>query len=336
MPSQQDVAKLAKVSFMTVSRVINNNPNVTKATRERVLKAIKELSYYPNAAARALNSNKSRNVGIIFPRKDYFFVAPFCMELCFEVESRLKPKGYNLFLGSMTKGSESRELTAMFREGKVDGLILFAPRIGEEEIKMLADDHMPFVVVHGRSAGKEFSYVDSDNAKGTSLILRYLFDLGHRRIGFVSGDIGEMNSMDRYRRYRRELKAKGLPFDKRLVFFGDWSLESGHAAFRYLIEQKERPTAIFFSNDQMAIGAIKAAEELGVRIPDDVSITGYDDIKYASFTVPALTTVRQNIGAVGDKVAELILDTIEGKGEFRKIILEPELVVRSSCCRPVD
>ena len=332
MASQEDVAKRARVSFMTVSRVINNHPNVRRETRERVLKAVKELSYYPNAAARALNSSKSHNIGIIFPRKDYLLIAPFCVELCVELESRLKQHGYHLFLGSMADERQPEELYTLFKEGKVDGLIVFAPPKGDPAVLRLAAEGLPFVVVHGRTSKGTFSYVDSDNARGISLLMGYLFELGHRRIGFVTGSLAEMNSQERLRRYQHELRSRGLRPEEALVQQGDWTLESGYSGFERLMAGKNPPTAISFSNDQMAIGALKAALDLGLRIPRDVSVTGYDDIRYASFTAPGLTTIRQHIGEVGDKVAELVLEKIEGKPVQRQIILKPELVVRSSCC----
>ncbi len=333
MASQQDVAKLAKVSFMTVSRVVNNNPNVRKETRERVLQAIKELSYYPNSAARALNSAKSRNIGIIFPRKDYFLVAPFCMELCFEVERRLRERDYHLLFGSLENEPERRDLSALFKDGTVGGLILFAPSAGDRGIETLVSEGFPFVVVNGRIEG--VPYVDSDNRKGSSLILRYLLESGHRRIGFVSGNLDEANALDRFLTYRDALAAQGIAFDEDLVYRGDWTLEAGDAAFRRLMALADRPTAIFFSNDQMAIGAIKAAGELEIRIPDDVSITGYDDIQYASFTVPGLTTVRQNIATLGDKVSALMLAAVEGRAPMDSVLVDPDLVVRSSVRSPL-
>ncbi|HVO20798.1 MAG TPA: LacI family DNA-binding transcriptional regulator [Anaeromyxobacter sp.] len=332
MASQQDVARRARVSFMTVSRVVNNHPSVRPATRTRVLRAIRELGYYPNAAARALNSSRSRNVGIIFPRRDYLLVAPFCVELCVEVESRLRQRGYHLFLGSMAEERESGDLYTLFKEGKVDGLIVFAPPRGDPGIAQLAAERLPFVVVHGRSGRTPFSWVDSDNSQGTALLLEYLFGLGHRRIGFVTGNLAEGNSQDRLRRYRRELRARGIPLEEELVQEGDWTLESGQAGLERLMSLRRPPSAICFSNDQMAIGALRAAHDLRIRVPRELSIAGYDDIRYASFTTPALTTVRQHIGAVGDRVAELLLERMEGgRLDPRRIVLAPELVVRASC-----
>lgn len=335
MASQQDVAKLANVSFMTVSRVINGSPKVREETRRRVLKAIEELSYSPNAAAQALNSRKSRSIGIVFPRKDYLLIAPFCVELCVELEARLQQKGYHLFLGSLAKEDGSRDLADLYGEGKVDGLILFAPDLGDKGIKRLAARGLPFVVAFGHAEEEAFPSVDSDNAKGVSLLISHLLGQGHRRIGIVTGPMRERDARDRVLYYRSELGRQGLPFEPGLEFQGDWSLESGYAGLKSLMALPTPPTAIFFSNDQMAIGAIKAAHDLGIRIPGDVSITGYDDIQYASFITPALTTVRQDIRAVGAQVADLILEGAEGLAGPRHIILEPELVVREST-RPIS
>jgi LacI family transcriptional regulator, repressor for deo operon, udp, cdd, tsx, nupC, and nupG len=316
---------------MTVSRVINGSPQVRKETRERVLRAIEELSYTPNAAAQALSSKRARSIGIVFPRTEYLLTAPFYIELLVELEGRLKQNGYHLFLGSMANEDESKDLPGHFGEGKVDGLILFAPESGDEGIARLMERRLPFVVAFGRSEARDFSFVDSDNAAGAALVMNHLFELGHRRIGFVAGSMREQDAVDRFAGYRSGLASRGLPLEDQLVYRGDWSLESGYKAFITLMRRSAPPTAIFFSNDQMAIGAIKASQDLGLRIPEDVSITGYDDIRYAAFLTPPLTTVRQNISAAGTLVAELILEQVEGKQEPRHIIFEPELVIRRSC-----
>ncbi len=333
MASQQDVAARAHVSFMTVSRVVNNHPNVKKETRERVLAAIRELAYYPNASARALNARKTDNIGVIFPRKEYVFSRPFFIELCVELEDCLSLRGYHLFLGSTRTGDEYRDPTRLVKERKVDGLILIAPPARDPEIKRLAAGNLPFVIVHGRSAEVDCAYVDTNNVEGTAIILKYLFELGHRRIAFVCGNMAEINARERYESYRSELAEMGIPIDKSLVCRGNWSIESGYAAFCTLLRRRPAPTAIVFSNDQMALGAIRAAYDNNVRIPEDISITGYDDIKYASFAVPALTTMRQPLDAVASAATELILSRIAGADGMQSIVLSSEFKVRSSCRR---
>jgi LacI family transcriptional regulator len=318
---------------MTVSRVINGSPNVRPETRERVLKAIGELAYSPNAAARALNSRRSRNIGIIFPRKEYLLTAPFYVELSLELEGRLKKRGYHLFLGTLSSEEETSDPSSLFGEGKVDGLIIFAPAPGDQGVASLSAKGLPFVVVFGRPGETGFPFVDSDNSLGMGLLMEHLAGLGHRRIGFVTGAPSEPHSLDRLAQYRAGLDRAGLGFSSGLVAEGDWSLGSGYAAFRSLLGLPEPPSAIVFSNDQMAIGGIKAAHDLGVRIPEDVSITGYDDIQYASFLTPPLTTVRQDIGAVGEAAADLMLRRIEGL-ESPSLVLSPRLVVRESTSPP--
>jgi len=333
MPSQHDVAVRANVSFMTVSRVVNNHPRVKKETRERVLKAIRELGYYPDASARALNARKTNNIGLIFPRKEYVFSRSFYVELSVELEDQLSHRGYHLFLGMTKTGDDYRDPSHLVKERKVDGLILVAPPTGDPEVEHLNREGLPFVILHGRSDTADCDYVDTDNVLGTTLILEHLFALGHRRIGFVSGNMAEINAQDRFDTYRNELKARDIPFDRSVVYRGDWSIESGYDAFCALHRRKTDITAIFFSNDQMALGAIRAAYENNVLIPEDISISGYDDIKYASFAVPALTTVRQPLDGLAAATADLILGRLSGNQSPRKIVLKPELKIRSSCRR---
>lgn len=333
MASQQDVAARAKVSFMTVSRVVNNHPNVRKETRERVLAAIRELGYYPNASARALNASRTDNVGVIFPRKEYVFSRPFFIELCIELEDQLSRRGYHLFLGTTWTGDEYRDPGRLIHERKVDGLIFIAPPTGDSEIDRLAVEGLPFVIMHGRSEAADCAYVDTNNVLGARLIMRHLLELGHRRIGFVTGNMAEINAQDRYETYRAELASAGVPFAERFVCRGDWSLESGYQAFCDLHALEAGLTAIFFSNDQMALGAIRAAYDRGVRIPEDISIAGYDDSRYASFAVPALTTVHQPLDAVAAAAVDLALSRIAGEDSGRSVVLAPELVVRASSRR---
>jgi LacI family transcriptional regulator len=189
-------------------------------------------------------------------------------------------------------------------------------------------------VAFGRSEVEGFTYVDSDNRLGMGLLMDHLIGLGHRRIGFVTGSLMEGNALDRQAQYRASLEAAGLGFDPSLVVAGDWSLGKGYEGLKALCALPEPPSAIAFSNDQMAIGGIKAAHDLGIRIPEDLSITGYDDIQYASFLTPPLTTVRQDIGAVGDVVADLVLARIEGERDAGPVVLQPRLVVRESTAAP--
>jgi len=330
MATQQDVARRAKVSYMTVSRVVNNQPNVRPGTRERVLEAIRELSYHPNAAARALSAGQTRNVGMIFPPEENILARPYFTELSVKLEQDLSARGYHLFLGSVRKESRDPELHRLIAERKVDGLIIFAPAVGDANLRLLAAAKVPFVAVHGRSRSSAYSYVDTDNDDGMRLVLDHLTGLGHRRIAFVCGRMQEINAQERLATYRRFLGSHGIEYDEGLVFQGDWSLESGYSAFTALYGKEQRPTAIVFSNDQMALGGIKAAHDGGVSLPGEISVTGYDDIAYASFSSPSLTTVRQPINDISRLAVDLILERIRGEAPFKRIVLPPQLIVRSS------
>jgi len=330
MATQQDVARRARVSYMTVSRVVNNRPNVSQKTRERVLKAIRELSYHPNAAARALSAGQTKNIGMIFPPEEYILARPYFTELSVKLEQNLSSRGYHLFLGSIKKDSGDPELHRLIAERKVDGLIIFAPSVDDPNVRLLAAENVAFVAVHGRSRGAQYSYVDTDNTAGMKLILDHVTGLGHRRIAFVCGRLQEINAQERLVTYRKFLTSRGIGYDEQMVFHGDWSLESGYDAFIALHGKDQRPTAIVFSNDQMALGGIKAAHDQGVSLPREVSITGYDDIQYASFSLPSLTTIRQPTNDIARIAVDLILERIPNGKPCKRIVLEPQLIIRSS------
>jgi len=330
MPSQQDVANLANVSFMTVSRVINDHPNVKKETREKVLKAIKELGYYPDATARALNTGKTRNIGVIFPHEEYIFSHPFFVELSIALEKQLGRRGYHLFLGTNKTDEKYGESVNFLNERKVDGLILIAPLKNDPIIGKLKKANLPFLFLNGRGEDRDSRFVDSDNIQGTELLMRHLFELGHRKIGFVTGNMLELNANDRYNTYVNELKSMNISFDEKLVFRGDWSIESGYSAFNALIMRRKDITAIVFSNDQMALGGIRAAYDNNIYIPEDISICGYDNTKYASFSVPSLTTIHQPLKELSESAAEMIISKVNGKEVLGDIVIPAELKIRDS------
>jgi len=315
---------------MTVSRVVNNQPNVRKETRERVLQAIQELSYYPNSAARILSGQKTYNIGIIFPREEYIVTRPYFIELSVKLEQKLREHGYHLFLGSIRKDSEETDFYQLIGEKKVDGLIFFAPKIDDKNLSSLSADRVPFVMVHGRSDDSHCCFVDTDNKIGTQQILDYLYSLGHRRIAFVTGNLQELNARERLETYKKYAKEHKSVFIDDFIFYGDWSLESGYKAFNSLYLRKKRPSAIFFSNDQMALGGIKAAHDKNINIPKEISITGYDDINYASFITPSLTTVNQGTNKIAEKTVEILLDNIYNPQKYQQIILTPQLIIRDS------
>ncbi len=317
---------------MTVSRVVNKCGNVRKETEQRVLEAIRELSYVPNAAARALNNKRTNNIGVVLPKKEYLLTAPFYIELLLSVEKYLRVKGYNLFLGSLHDDEAQRDYSNLYKEGKVDGLIVFAPLSGDSFLTKLVNDNIPFTVVLGRCLDNSYSYTDVDNFGSALNVVNYLIGLNHKRIGFVSGNIREVNAADRLEGYKAGLDRSGISYDEKLVFAGDWSLESGYKALNSFRTLDNPPTAVFCSNDYMAMGMIKAASDCGLKVPGDLSVAGFDDLQYSAFITPSLTTTRQPVEQLGKNAAQMILARISGTDyTMDGMVLGAGLIIRQSC-----
>ena len=319
---------------MTVSRVINGAENVRPETREKVLEAIQELAYYPNAAARALNRNRACVLEVLIPHEDYFYSSEYFSELIFGIEKVVHDSDYNLIFNTYDPG-QGAEYAALYKQRKVDGLVIVAPVRNDRTIVKLHEEAIPFVLVNGQVDDLEISFVDVDNVAGAFQAVRYLYDLGHRRIGIITGNLLVVNARHRLQGYLDFLSEQGLPEVEQWIFHGNWSEDSGYAGFSHLVNLKDPPSAIFCSNDLMAIGAMRAAADMDVGIPEAVSIVGYDDIRLASYVNPRLTTIHQPIHQVGKTAAELLLRLLSGQQERpRQVLLQPQLIVRKSCEAP--
>ena len=331
MLSQADVAKKAGVSVMTVSRVVNGRSNVRKDTRERVLQAIRELSYYPNAAARALHHNRTNVIEVAIPHRDYFYSSEYFSELIFSIEAVAGRRRYNvIFTTYDPAGAEDHG--SLYRQRKVDGLLIVAPPMGDERVTRLCDERIPLVLVNSRRDDLPLSYVDVDNQRGAALAVDHLVGLGHTRIAMITGGTKTTNAVHRRQGYLDGLSRAGLPVREQWIVQGNWSEDSGYAGLQTLLAQEDRPSALFCANDLMAVGAMRAAADNSVSIPRDMSIVGFDDIRLSSFVNPRLTTVRQPIEQTGHAAARILLDRLENpRSQPERIILEPRMVVRASC-----
>ena len=319
---------------MTVSRVINGAQNVRPATREKVLEAIRELSYYPNAAARALNRNRANVLEILIPHEDYFYSSEYFSELIFGIEKVVHDSEYNLIFNTYDPGSGA-EYALLYKQRKVDGLLIVAPASTDRTIAGLQEESVPFVLINGRVDDLEVSFVDVDNRAGSFLAVQYLYDLGHRRIGIITGNLLVVNARHRLEGYLDCLSKHGIAESGKWIYEGNWSEESGYAGFSHLLKLEDPPSAIVCSNDLMAIGAMRAAADMGVEIPEIVSIVGYDDIRLSSFVNPRLTTIHQPIDLVGKTAVQVLLRSLSGQqSNPQQVVLQPELVVRKSCGAP--
>lgn len=335
MPSQSDVAKLANVSFMTVSRVINGKENVKEETRRKVMKAIEELGYYPNAAARALNNNKTDGIGIIIPHAEFMTVAPYFLDLITSLEENIDKMGYHLVFKLPSAIKNAADYSQLYMERKVDGVIVLAPSVDQWLLKKLITDKVPSVVVYGRDDELDINYIDADNHRGAKEIVNYLVKLGHKRIGMVTGSTTLICGRDRISGYLEALEEKRIEIDKRLIFYGDWMPESGERAFRYFFNMEEPPTAIFCANDHMALGILRAANVNNIEVPRDLSLFGYNDIIYSDYLTPRLNTMKQPLQEIGKLAVEILIKTIEDPERPKeKIMMKTEFIERDSCTYP--
>jgi LacI family transcriptional regulator len=325
-----DVARRAGVSVGSVSRVINDHPTVTPATRARVELAVRELGYVPNAIAGSLRSRRSKMVGLIIPD----VTNPFFSELALHVERSAAAAGYNVILGNSDNSvdQETYYLHALAVR-RVDGII-FVPA---SEASRSAEIAIPVVGVDREIGGCPF--VASDNRAGAKSATEYLHALGHDLIGCVAGPKDLPNARERRRGYeevaRPILRAAGVdPSD--YIVSADFSYDSGYAATRSLLKVSPRPTAIFASSDQQAIGGLRAAADLGLAVPLDLSIVGFDDIPIAKLVMPRLTTVAQPVAEIGVLAMQILLDLLSGAEAplQRRHLLATSLQLRQSCAPP--
>jgi DNA-binding LacI/PurR family transcriptional regulator len=330
----QDVAKLAGVSRTTVSFVLNNVPGVkiSEETRQRVLKAARQLNYYPTAAARSLASGKTRRIGLVMGEgQKHLSADAFLPSFLQGVTASIHRRGYLLVLQMAEDVPSHEAYVRLIREQQVDGLIISGPRSDDPLLSELADDRFP-LLLHGRLVDCDLPCVDVDNKAGAYQAVTHLIGLGHQRIGFVSNaPLSYAGALDRFAGYRQALTEHDLPLDDDLVRTAAFLPETGQAAMEELLALPERLTAVFAASDVVAIGVMGAIQTAGLRIPDDVAVVGFDDIFLAAHTRPPLTTVRVPAYGLGWTAAEVLIALIEGDEEASSVMLETELVIRDSC-----
>jgi len=328
----EDIAKKAGVSRSTVSRVINDKPNVRSEVRQRVLQVIKETGYEPHAAARSLASHRSRLIGLVIPRTVHtVFSDPYFPRLTMGIAQACNQYDYTLSLFLLHTPDEERKLFARIaRRGLLDGVIVQVGQMGDELICKLANTDMPFVVAGRPVNVPAASYVDVDNVAGSYNAVSHLIHLGYSRIGTITGPLNTTAGQDRYEGYRRAVDRRGLTLNDNLVAEGDYTETGAYYAMQRLLEQK--PDAIFAASDAMALGALRAIREANLSVPGDIAVVSFDDLPPAVTANPPLTTMRQPVRRMGVKLMETLLDIIEnGSRPPRRIIFDTELVIRGSC-----
>ncbi|PJW16516.1 LacI family transcriptional regulator [Geobacillus stearothermophilus] len=325
MATIRDVAKRAGVSVATVSRVLNQNGYVNEETERRVRQAMKELNYKPNEVARALFKKTSKTVGLIVPD----ITNPFFPELVRAVEDVMNIYDYTVILcNSDEKVEKEREYIEVLKQKYVDGVILTTNQFAPEEVE---EWDVPIVVLD-RPLHERYSSVVADNYEGARLATRHLYEVGCRRIAHIQGPNHVVNAMERFRGYQDEMRALGLG-DRQLVIQGNYQLKQAKEAVMAALAEHDMD-GIFAGNDAMAVGALKAVQQCGLRVPDDIAIIGYDGIPLTEMTTPELSTVSQPIYEMGAMAARILIKQIEGKPlEKLHYQLPVQLVVRQSTSR---
>ncbi len=333
MATIYDVARLANVSITTVSKVLSNTPYVSARSKQRVQEAMRQLNYSPNLAARGLSNKHTYVIGLIVPSDpDTSFHDPFLLEIIRGVESTANTNDYNVLL-SMSKQTNRRSAYRRFlHTGYIDGLVTVETYQGEINDKELDEHGIPRVSAGYREDLRPINTVHCDDRLGAYQAVSYLLSLGHRRIGIISGPKNFVVAIEaRLQGVREALAEGGAEFDQRLVSYGDFTTESGYRAAQALLTLPERPSAIFAMNDRMAVGAMRYAREQGLRIPEDLSLIGFDDVPLTTIVEPPLTTIRQFPNMIGKTAADRLFALINGELEtFPTIVLPVELVVRGT------
>ena len=325
-PNMREVALLAGVSHMTVSRVINDHPSIAPATRERVLGAMRQLNYTPNSVARALATRKTNRIGVVVDSVVEFGPSSTLRA----IEDAAHDRGYTV---SSVAVSADRSITAhdalvsLLAIG-IDALCLITPRTSSIDLLREVSSGIPTLVVKAEPED-DFFTASVDQRAGAALAAQHLIDLGHRDILHFAGPLDWLDARGREREWHAHLERVGLP--ARPSAAGDWTSNSGYAFGR---DVEVDFTAVFAANDRMALGLMHAFHERGIRVPEDVSVVGFDDVPDAQHFLPPLTTVRQDFRALGTLSVTTLLSELEGIEVPRRTLLEPELVVRASTAPP--
>lgn len=326
--TMHDVAQTAGVSLMTVSRVVNNKDDVSQVTRDRVMGVIEHLNYRPSSIARGLATQRTGTLGVVVPD----ISNPFFASIVRSAEEEAYSKDYSVFLGNTNEDPE-RELAVLqsLEDKHVDGLILCSSRLGDDTLFEILDHFPTTVLVFREKKDANVGAFTIDDVFGGQVAIEHLLKSGHRNIGLISGPPISLSSFGRLKGYQVALQAAGIPINDCWIRNCHPVVECGQDTANDLLKHHPEITALFCHNDLVAVGAMQACAELGLQVPDDIAIIGYDDIRLAALVSPALTTLHIPRAEIGAKSMQMLLEQIEVEAaEPKKVHLKPELIVRAS------
>lgn len=334
-PTSFEVAKLAGVSRTTVSFVLNGNNkmSISAATKQRVLDAAHELGYVPDVAGRNLASGRTHTLGLFICHAEHLRVDAFIPQALYGLHQASQEHGFRVIVEAVEDPGRPDAYTDLVRAKQVDGLVVLNPRKDDEQLQALILEDYPLVIIGASKLAQAFTVSTLDNSVAARQATNHLVALGHTRIAHITYGGLEYQAVDeRFQGYRQALETASLPFDRELVREGNYSAASGFKAMTSLLDAKVDFTALFASNDTVALGAMAALHARGLRIPEDVAVVGYDDIPLAPYAIPPLTTVHSPAFEHGRLAAEMLIQLIRGGSVDRSnISLGSELIVRASC-----
>ena len=332
MPTLEEIAKIAGASRSTVSRVINNDPNVADDTRQRVLQVIRQSNFQPNRAARRLAGGRTHILGLVIPTGvSSVFTDPYFPIQIRGISNACQDRDYSVMLWLAEADYERSAIDQVLNNGFLDGVIVSSMPMDDSIITSLMRAGLPFVLVGRSPSSPGVNYIDVENRRGAMEAVTHLIRLGRRRIASITGPLNTVVGLDRRDGYLEALRIRGLTPDPALMMEGNFSEDDGHTVMKQLLPL--HPDAVFAASDAMALGAMRALREEGIKVPDDIAIIGFDDLPYSAHAEPPLTTIRQPILRTGSMAAETLIDILEHPDESyaRHIILPVELVIRESC-----
>lgn len=327
-----EVARKSGVSTATVSRVFNNSLLVSDGTRRKILLVADELRYHPNSIARSLSTQKAHSIGLLLP--DLY--GEFFSEVIRGVDQIVQTKDNHLLVSSSHSKTTEIESALKMMRGRVDAIIIMSPAIDAHTLHKNLPYKLPVVLLNCYVEGESIDSINVDNFGGSYRMVKHLAEHGHTRIAIIKGTETNYDAEQRLKGYRAAVKEMQCVISGELEFDGDFSEESGFAAGKKLLQITPLPTAVFASNDSMAMGAISALKEAGVAIPHDIAIAGFDDIPIAKYMQPKLSTVKTPISELGAIAAKRLYEAIENseRHQTKQIIIPTDLSLRESCgCR---
>jgi LacI family transcriptional regulator len=329
----KDVSRLAGVSIAAASRALNGKQDVAADKRARIIEAAERLGYVPNSLARGLAMGKTKTIGVIVTDNS----SPVYARILRSIEQVANREGFGVLMANSADSQDQalRNLD-MLLASQVSGVLLVPVQSDRRDLERLRASGTPFVLLLRRFADDlDSDFVITDNVKGGYLATRHLVELGHKRIGHIAGPALVSTAEERLEGYRRALAEGGLQLDPRLIVRTPYTIEGGEDSARRLFGLADPPTAIFAATDRQAVGALKAADELGLRVPRDVALVGGDDIELAEFLAVPLTTFHQRADDIGVRGMQMLLSRLEQEDDDdrtpEQVVLAPDLVIRASC-----